>query len=62
MSKWQAKDLPIFLTMVALFISTFSDKISEFTTIPEKAILVTSCVIIAVPFYIWISGWLKNRK
>ena len=62
MDKWQSGDLPIFLTMLALFISVFSDKISGFTSIPENIILVLSCLILVIPLYYWISGWLKHRN
>ena len=36
MSKWQSGDIPIFLTMLALFLSFFSDKIEEFTSDSRK--------------------------
>ena len=62
MNKWQSGDVPIFLTMLALFISVFSDKISEFTSIPENIILVLSCLILLTPLFYWISGWVKHRK
>lgn len=62
MSKWQSKELPIPLMMLALLLSSASDKIEEWTSIPENALLITSCIIMAIPLYIWISSWLKNRK
>jgi hypothetical protein len=62
MSKWQSKELPIPLTMLALLLSSTSDKIEEWTSIPENAVLITSCVILIIPLFIWISGWLKSRK
>ena len=62
MSKWQSKELPVPLMFLGLMLSEASDKIEEWTSIPEKAVLITSCVILVIPFYIWISSWLKNRK
>ena len=53
---------PIFLTILALGISTLSDKISELTSLPQNAVLVISCLILIIPLYIWISSWLKHRK
>ena len=61
MSKWQSKDLPMAFTSFGILLSAFADKIEEWTSIPEKAILIASCVILVIPLYIWISGWLKNR-
>ena len=62
MSKWQSNDLPMAFTSLGILLSAFADKIEEWTSISENAILITSCIILAIPLYIWISGWLKNRK
>ena len=62
MSKWQSKDLPIPLTMLALFISSVSDKIEELTSIPSMIVHYIALGLMLIPLYIWISGWLKNRK
>lgn len=62
MSKWQSGDIPIFLTMLALFLSFFSDKIEKFTSIPENIILIISCLIVFIPIFYWISGRLKHRN
>ncbi len=62
MSKWQSKELPIPLTILALFISSVSDKIEELTSIPSKVVLYIGLIILLIPLYIWIRGWLKSRK
>ena len=62
MSKWQSKDLPIAITMVALLISNLSDKIEEWTSIPSMFVQFFALALMLIPLYIWISGWLKHRK
>lgn len=62
MSKWQSSDLPIFITIVALLISNISDKIEEWTSIPSMFVQFFALALMLIPLYIWISGWLKNRK
>jgi tellurite resistance protein TehA-like permease len=62
MKKFQSQDLPLGLTMLALFISSASNKIEEWTSIPSKIVLYVGAVISIIPLYIWISGWLKHRK
>ena len=46
MSKWQSKELPIPLTILALFISSVSDKIEELTSIPSKVVLYIGLIIL----------------
>ena len=62
MSKWQSKDLPFAITMVALLISNLSDKIEEWTSIHSMFVQFFALALMLIPLYIWISGWLKNRK
>ena len=42
MNKWQSKELPIPIMILSLFLSSASDKIEEWTSIPENAVLITS--------------------
>ena len=62
MSKRQSKELPIPLTMLAMFISSAADKIEELTSIPSIVVLYFAAVLMLIPLYIWIKGWLRNRK
>ena len=39
MSKWQSRDLPIIFTMIALLVSSVSDKIEELTSIPSEVVM-----------------------
>ena len=61
-NKWQSKDLPMAFTFLGLLLSALVDKIEEWTSIPYQAILVAIALIFLIPLFIWISGWLKNRK
>ena len=62
MSKWQSGDLPIFFTMLALLVLSFSDKIEELTSIPSKIFMFIALIFLLIPLFYWISGWLKHRK
>ena len=62
MKKFQSKDLPIPLTMLALLLASASNKIEELTSIPSMVIFYVGVAIMLLPPYIWISGWLKHRK
>jgi fucose 4-O-acetylase-like acetyltransferase len=62
MSKWQSKDLPTAFTSLGILLIAFADKIEEWTSIPYHFIYGGICIIFLIPLYIWISGWLKNRK
>ena len=62
MKKFQSQDLPIPLTMLAMLLSSFSEKIEEWTSIPPKIVFYFGLVLLLIPPYIWISGWLKHRK
>lgn len=62
MSKWQSKDLPIMFTMLALLVSTASDKIEELTSIPSEILMYVALVFLLIPLIIWISNWLRNIK
>ena len=62
MKKFQSQDLPIPLTMLALLLSSASEKIEEWTSIPSKIVFYFALVLVLIPPYIWISGWLKHRK
>tara|TARA_B100000927_G_scaffold288824_1_gene284215 strand:- start:553 stop:813 length:261 start_codon:yes stop_codon:yes gene_type:complete len=62
MNKWQSKDLPIPITILALLVSNASDKIEELTSIPSMIVHYIALGLMLIPLYIWISGWLKNRK
>ena len=62
MSKWQSKDLPIPVTILALFVSNASDKIEELISIPSMIVHFIALALMLIPLYIWISGLLKNRK
>lgn len=62
MSKWQSKDLPIMFTMLALLVSTASDKIEELTSIPSEILMYIALVFLLIPLIIWISNWLRNIK
>ncbi|MGB1114239.1 MAG: hypothetical protein ACPG14_05530 [Flavobacteriaceae bacterium] len=62
MNKWQSKDIPTALTSLAILLIAFADKIEEWTSIPFHLIYVGISILFLIPLYIWISGWLKNRK
>ena len=62
MSKWQSKDLPTAFTSLGILLTAFADKIEEWTSIPYHFIYVGISIFFLIPLYIWISGWLKNRK
>lgn len=62
MSKWQSKDLPIMFTMLALLVSTASDKIEELTSIPSEILMYVALVFLLIPLIIWINNWLRNIK
>ena len=62
MSKWQSRDLPIIFTMIALLVSSVSDKIEELTSIPSKVVMYIGLVFLLIPLFIWIRDWLKSRK
>ncbi|MGA0374051.1 MAG: hypothetical protein ACO3MA_05200 [Flavobacteriaceae bacterium] len=62
MSMWQSKDLPIMFTMLALLVSTASDKIEELTSIPSEILMYIALVFLLIPLIIWISNWLRNIK
>jgi len=62
MNKWPSKDLPIPLTILALLVSNASDKIEDWTSIPSMLVQFFALALMLIPLYIWISGWLKNRK
>lgn len=62
MKKFQSKDLPIPLTILAMFLLSASNKIEELTSIPSMVIIYIGVAIMLLPPYIWISGWLKHRK
>ena len=62
MNKWQTKDLPIPITMLALLVSNVSSIIEEWTSIPSMFVHFFALALMLIPLYIWISGWLKNRK
>lgn len=62
MSKWQSKDLPIMFTMLALLVSTASDKIEELTSIPSEILMYIALVFLLIPLIIWINNWLRNIK
>jgi hypothetical protein len=48
--------------MLAMFISAAADKIEELTSIPSIVVFYFAVVLMLIPLYIWISGWLKDRK
>ena len=54
MSNWQSNELPIPITMLALFISSAADKIEELTSIPSIVVLYFAVVLMLIPLYIWI--------
>ena len=62
MRKWRYEKLPIPLTILALLVSSVSDKIEELTSIPSEIIMYIGLIFLLIPLYIWISVWLKNRK
>ena len=62
MKKFQSQDLPLGITILALLISNGSDKIEEWTSIPSMFVQFFALALMLIPLYIWISGWLKNRK
>jgi hypothetical protein len=62
MSKWQSKDFPTALTSLGILLTAFADKIGEWTSIPFHFIYGGIIILFLIPLYIWISGWLKNRK
>ena len=62
MSKWQSRDLPIIFTMIALLVSSASDKIEELTSIPSEVVMYIGLVFLLIPLFIWIRDWLKSRK
>ena len=62
MSKRQPKDLPIIFTMIALLVSSASDKIEELTSIPSEVVMYIGLVFLLIPLFIWIRDWLKSRK
>ncbi len=62
MSKRQSKDLPIIFTMIALLVSSASDKIEELTSIPSEVVMYIGLVFLLIPLFIWIRDWLKSRK
>lgn len=62
MSKWQSSELPTPIVILALVISNASDKIEEWTSIPSIFVIFFAAALMLIPLYIWISGWLKNRK
>lgn len=62
MSKLKSKDLPTSLTLFGILIIVFSDKIEELTSIPFLIITAIAFILLLIPLYIWISGWLKSRK
>ena len=62
MSKWQSSDLPIIFTMIALLVSSASDKIEELTSIPSEVVIYIGLVFLLIPLFIWIRDWLKSRK
>ena len=62
MSKWQSSDLPIAFTSLGILLSAFANKIEEWTSIPFHLISGGISILFLIPLYIWISGWLKNRK
>jgi hypothetical protein len=62
MAKWQSKDIPTALTSLAILLIAFADKIEEWTSIPFHWIFGGISILLLIPLYIWISGWLKNRK
>ena len=62
MNKWQTKDLPIPITILALLVSNVSGIIEESTSIPSMFVHFFALALMLIPLYIWISGWLKNRK
>ena len=50
------------LTLFGILIIAFSDKIEELTSIPFLIITAIAFILLLIPLYIWISGWLKSRK
>ena len=62
MSKRQSRDLPIIFTILALLVSSASDKIEELTSIPSEVVMYIGLVFLLIPLYIWIRDWLKSRK
>ena len=62
MSKRQSRDLPIIFTMIALLVSSASDKIEELTSIPSEVVMYIGLVFLLIPLFIWIRDWLKSRK
>lgn len=62
MSKQQPRDLPIIFTMLALLVSSASDKIEELTSIPSEVVMYIGLVFLLIPLFIWIRDWLKSRK
>ena len=62
MAKWQSKEIPTALTSLVILLTAFADKIEEWTSIPFHLISVGISILFLIPLYIWISGWLKNRK
>lgn len=62
MAKWYSKDIPTALTSLAILLTAFADKIEEWTSIPFHWIFGGISILLLIPLYIWISGWLKNRK
>jgi len=61
-NKWLSKDLPTALTSLGILLTAFAHKIEEWTSIPFDAIFAVIALIFLIPLFIWISGWLKNRK
>lgn len=53
---------PIFLTILALGISTLSDKISELTSLPQNAVLVISCLILIAHYIFGLVVRLNTEK
>lgn len=62
MSKRQSRDLPIIFTILALLVSSASDKIEELTSIPSEVVMYIGLVFLLIPLFIWIRDWLKSRK
>ena len=56
------QDAPLAFTSFGILLTTFSDKIVELTSIPNNVVMAIAMVLLLIPLYIWISGWLKHRK
>jgi predicted membrane channel-forming protein YqfA (hemolysin III family) len=62
MAKWQSQDFSLAFTSFGILLTAFADKIEEWTSISFNVVMAIAMVLLLIPLYIWISGWLKNRK